>query len=334
MGTIVGDTSMKVAYKNGRTIGTVEEYFIGRLKIGDCFAFAGMTLELLQVKGLTAYVQAAKRAKMVIPSWQGGRMSLSSEVSEILRVEMGRLQGPVQGPEHESLQPMLAIQEERSMIPAKGQLLIEKLGDKEGTHVFIYPFEGRMVNEGLAMLIAYRIASMQSMSISVAMNDYGFELLSNQDIPIEDALEENVLGTESLLSDITASCNMSEMSRRKFRDIAIISGLMFRGYPGQAVKERHLHSSASLFYEVFSDYDPDNLLLQQAYEEVLYSELDAQRLREALERMQRQEVCLIHLHEISPFSFPITIDRLRENLSNESIEKRVERLLAERKQEV
>ena len=37
------------------------------------------------------------------------------------------------------------------------------------------------------------------------MNDYGFELLSDQDISIEKALEHDIFSPEHILEDISAS---------------------------------------------------------------------------------------------------------------------------------
>lgn len=333
MGTIVGEMSMTVAYLNGKRLGSIEEYFISRLRIGDFFWFAGQTLELIKVTGFTAYVQpAAPKKKVAIPSWLGGRMSLSSEVSAVLRHQVSGLLDDQRSAEHTKLAPLLDIQKELSAIPKESELLIESFEDKEGHHLFFYPFEGRMVHEGLAMLMAFRISQIQPLSISLAMNDYGFELLSDQEIPIMEALEEDLFRIKGLLDDISVSCNMSEMGRRKFRDIAAISGLTFKGYPGKMQKERHLQSSAALFFEVFKDYEPDNLLLKQAYEEVIYKELEVNRMRIALERMDRQELKLVQLKNPSPLCFPIMVDRLRDRMSNERIEDRVAKMLAEIKE--
>ena len=327
MGTIVGDMSMNVAYQNGKKIGSIEEYFISRLSIGDCFSFAGQILELLRVTGFTAYVRPSAAKKVAIPSWQGSRMSLSTEVSEVLREEVSALDEN-RSREKVKLEPLLEIQKKLSHIPKTQELLIEQLEDKEGYHVLMYPFEGRMIHEGMAMLIAYRISKIKKLSLSLAMNDYGFELLSDQEIPLMEALEEDLFCLENLLEDISASCNMSEMGRRKFRDIAAISGLTFKGFPGKLQKERHLQSSSALFFEVFRDYEPDNLLLQQAYEEVLYTELDADRMRKALKRIDGQELIIKTLSQPSPFAFPIMVDRLSRNrLTNESMAERVKRML-------
>jgi ATP-dependent Lhr-like helicase len=190
----------------------------------------------------------------------------------------------------------------------------------------MYPFEGRFVHEGLGALMAFRIAQIKPITFSIAMNDYGFELLSDQPIPIEEAVETNVLGTENLLKDIQASINSIEMARRKFRDIAAISGLVFKGYPGKPIKDRHLQSSSQLFFSVFHDYEGHNLLLRQAYEEVMDFQLEETRLRKALDRINHQKIVIMHPEKPTPFSFPIMVDRLREKLSTEKIEDRIRKM--------
>lgn len=326
MGTIVGEMLMKVAYQNGKQIGTIEEFFISRLNIGDCFSFAGQILELVRVAGFTAYVRPVIAKNVAVPSWQGGRMSLSSEISEVLRTVFGDMESN-ESPEKRKLEPLIEIQKQRSHMPAANELLIESYEDEEGHHLFVYPFEGRLVHEGLAMLLAFRMSKIKRISLSLAMNDYGFELLSDQIIPMMEALEEDLFGTIHLVDDIYASCNMSEMGRRKFRDIAAISGLTFKGFPGRLQKERHLQSSSALFFEVFKDYEPNNLLLQQSFEEVIYGELDAERIKTALERIDKQEIVIKELKEISPMAFPILVDRLRDRMSNEKLADRIRKMV-------
>src|SRR5687768_4287209 len=155
------------------------------------------------------------------------------------------------------------------------------------------------------------------------MNDYGFELLSDQPIPIEEAIETNILGSDNLMNDIQASINSTEMARRKFRDIAAISGLVFKGYPGKPVKDKHLQSSSQLFFNVFNDYEAHNLLLRQAYEEVMDFQLEEARLRRALERIASQKITITHPEKPTPFAFPIMVDRLREKLTSEKLEDRI-----------
>ncbi len=327
MGTIVGDTSMLV--KMGRkTIGTIEEYFISRLNIGDAFIFSGQKFELIKVKGLVASVIPSNKKSAVIPSWNGGRMSLSSEIAEMLRKEFQYLTGEKLNREGKKLQSLLNIQNEISSVPQPNQLLIEYLKDDEGHHVYIYPFEGRMVHEGIALLLAYRLSKIKRLSISLGMNDYGFELLCDQEIPFMEALEEDWFTTNNVLEDIRNSSNMTALAGKKFREIAAISGLTFKGYPNRQAKERHLQSHSQLFFDVFSDSEPHNLLLQQAFEEVLYYQLEANRIRKALKRMDNQEIMVKKIKKPSPLCFPLLVDSMnRDRISNESIADRVKRML-------
>jgi ATP-dependent helicase Lhr and Lhr-like helicase len=224
------------------------------------------------------------------------------------------------------LAPLFKLQTQRSILPGLGDFLIESFETTEGYHVVMYPFEGRFVHEGLAALMAYRIAQIQPMTFSIAMNDYGFELLSDQPIPIEEAVETNVLGTDNLMKDINASINSIEMSRRKFRDIAAISGLVFKGYPGKPIKDKHLQSSSQLFFNVFNDYEAHNLLLRQSFEEVMDFQLEEARMRKALERISKQKIVITNPEKPTPFAFPIMVDRLREKLTTEKLEDRVRRM--------
>jgi ATP-dependent Lhr-like helicase len=190
----------------------------------------------------------------------------------------------------------------------------------------MYPFEGRFVHEGLAALMAYRIARIKPITFSIAMNDYGFELLSDQEIPVEEAIETNVLGVDDLMKDIQASINSTEMARRKFRDIAAIAGLVFKGFPGKPIKDRHLQSSSQLFFEVFHEYEEHNLLFRQAYEEVMDFQLEEARLRNSLNRIAKQKIIITTPDRPTPFAFPIMVDRLREKLTTEQLKDRVQRM--------
>ncbi|PCJ67956.1 MAG: DNA ligase-associated DEXH box helicase [Bacteroidetes bacterium] len=329
MGTIVGDTTMIVKRHRGKKLGTIEEYFISRLNIGDAFIFAGQKFELVRVNGLTAHVVPSTKKSAAVPSWAGGRMSLSSEIAAMLRKEFYHLT-KVEGlnREGEKLQSLLTIQDSRSVVPQPSELLIEYLEDDDGHHVFIYPFEGRMVHEGMALLLAYRLSKMTKISLNLGMNDYGFEILCDQEIPLMEALEEDWFTTKGLLDDIQNSSNMTALAGKKFREIAAISGLTFRGFPNKLTKERHLQSHSQLFFDVFRDYEPHNLLLQQAYEEVTYYQLEVNRIHKALTRIASQEIIVKVLHKPSPLCFPLLVDSLsRDRISNESVSDRVKRML-------
>ena len=224
------------------------------------------------------------------------------------------------------IQPIIRLQKDRSIVPRRDQFLLEYLEDAEGHHLFVYPFEGRLVHEGMALLLAYRFSFFGKQTFSLAMNDYGFELLSDQPIPIDEALDSDIFTLKDLRTDLVSSLNESELTQRRFRDIAQISGLVFTGYPGKNITTRQLQNSTRLMYEVFRDYDPSNLLLRQAYEEVHEFQLEEARMRAALERIARQEFRLQRLDRPSPLAFPILVDRLRETMGNETLAERIKRM--------
>ena len=330
IGTIVGDSSMFVRFVSGKYLGTIEEYFISRLGPGDVFWFAGKNLELVRIKEMEVHVRKSNRKSGAVPSWQGGRMPLSSQMSAMIRYKLDEVvEGRESDEEMKFLKPLFDLQKYRSHLPGKHEFLIEYFKSPEGFHVMMYPFEGRFVHEGMAALMAYRIAQIQPITFSLAMNDYGFELLSDQPIPIEEAIETNLLGSDDLMKDIQASINSTEMARRKFRDIAAISGLVFKGFPGKPVKDRHLQSSSQLFFDVFHDYEAHNLLLRQAFEEVMDFQLEEARLRRALDRIANQKIILTKPDKPTPFGFPIMVDGMREKLTSEKLEDRIKRMAVE-----
>lgn len=328
IGTIVGDTLMHVKYVSGKYLGTIEEYFISSLNVGDVFWFAGQSLELVRIKEMEAHVRKSKKKSGKVPSWQGGRMPLSSQMSEMIRLKIDEsANGKETDEEMKFLRPLMHLQRDRSHLPKKNEFLVEYFHTSEGYHVLMYPFEGRFVHEGMAALVAYRLSRIQPITFSIAMNDYGFELLSDQEIPIYEAIETDVLGIDNLLTDIQASINSTEMARRKFRDIAAISGLVFKGMPGNKIKEKHLQSSSQLFFNVFHEYESNNLLLQQAFEEVMDFQLEEARLRTALDRIAHQKIVITEPEKPTPFAFPIMVDRTREKLTSEKLEDRIKKML-------
>ena len=333
IGTIVSDPMMKVKFISGGFVGVIEEWFIARLQSGDTFTLAGRTLEFVMVKEMTALVRKSNAKKSIIPSWQGGRMPLSANLGSMLRKkfdESGILlhKKNKKGIDKEitELQPLFELQEYLSHIPKQNELLIEHIETKDGFHLFVFPFEGRLVHEAMAAVLAYRISRITPITFSLAMNDYGFELLSDQPIPLDDTNSYELFSPENLLSDIQRSLNSVEMAKRKFRDIAVIGGLIFQGFPGEQKKARHLQSSASLLFNVFAEYEPDNLLLRQSYNEVMEQQMEEERLRNMLERIQKSKIVITFPNRLTPFCFPIKVDSMRENLTSEKLEDRVKRM--------
>ncbi len=328
IGSIVSDAVLKVKYMSGKFIGSVEEWFISKLNPGDVFTFAGKTLELVRIKQMQVYVRKSKSKSSKVPSWMGGRLSLSSQLSEGLREELYQLeQGNNHSPEHISLQPIVERQKRESVIPKPDEFLIEIFETREGFHHVFYPFEGRFVHEAMASLIGYRISMSQPISFSLAFNDYGFELLSDQKIDISLLHNEALWQNKNVNTELYKSLNATEMARRKFRDIAVISGLVFSGYPGKVVKSKHLQSGSQLIFEVFRDYEPDNPLFLQAYRETFEYSLEEGRLLKALERISHQNILVKNCEYPTPFSFPIITDRLREKMSSEKLEDRIKKMI-------
>jgi ATP-dependent Lhr-like helicase len=332
IGTIVSDPMLKVKFLSGGYIGMIEEYFISRLQPGDVFTLSGRNLEFVMIKDMTVIVKKSNSSKSIVPSWNGGRLPLSSQLGIMLRKKFHEAFSVVNKKaktndiEISVLQPLFELQQRLSHIPRENEVLLEHIETKDGYHLFVYPFEGRLVHEALAALLAYRISRITPITFSFAMNDYGFELLSDQPIPVDDSNVDELFSSENLLQDIQRSVNSAEMAKRKFRDIAVIGGLIFQGYPGEYKKARHLQSSASLLFQVFNEYDKDNLLLRQAYNEVMSQQMEEVRLRDTLSRIQNSKVIIAFPEQLTPFCFPLKVDSLRENFSSEKLEDRVRRM--------
>ena len=327
IGTIVSDAMLKVKLMNGKFIGVIEEWFISKLEPGTVFTLAGRNLELIGIKEMTVTVKPSSSKKSIVPSWMGGRMPLTANLGLMLRKTLDvALTKKAKEPELKALTPLFELQEQLSHIPKQNELLIEHIETKDGFHLFVYPFEGRLVHEAMAALLAWRISRKIPITFSFVMNDYGFELLSDQPIPVDDSNVYELFSTENLMNDITQSVNSVEMAKRKFRDIAVIGGLIFQGYPGEQKKARHLQSSASLLFKVFSNYEPDNLLLRQAYQEVFDQQMEEVRLRNALSRILNSKIMIQFPQQLTPFCFPIKVDSMRENMSSEQLEDRVKKM--------
>ena len=144
---------------------------------------------------------------------------------------------------------------------------------------------------------------------------------------MQQVLDNNLFSAEFLMDDLYKSLNATEMARRKFRDIAVIAGLVFTGYPNKLIKSKHLQSSSQLIFSVFRDYEEDNLLYQQAFRETFEHQLEEGRLRLSLDRISHQKIVWKQCEKPTPFSFPIITDRLREKLSSEKLEDRIKRML-------
>jgi ATP-dependent Lhr-like helicase len=320
---------MEIRYGNNRKLGHVEEYFVGRMRPGDHFTFGGQVLEFLGIRQNIAWVRRSTASKGTIPRWTGGRMPLSAELSASVREALAEARGEIyRSPEMTAVRELLELQQSWSRIPGTDEVLIEQIQTREGHHIFIYPFEGRLVHEGLAALVAYRLSRAQPLTLTLSMNDYGFELLSAVEADFENHLGE-LFAEERLLDDIRSSLNSVEMAKRQFREVARVAGLVFEGYPGRRKPGREAQVSSGLLFDVFRKYEPDNLLVRQAEREVLESQLEQSRLKDALCRLRRSRIVLTRPPSPTPFAFPLMVDRLREQLTSESFEHRIRRMVVQ-----
>ena len=327
IGTITADASMDVRYLTGGRLGSVEETFIARLRPGDHFVFAGKTLEFVRVRNMTAWVKKSKATTGEIPRWDGSRMPLSSELALAVRARLEQARnGIFEVAEMEAVRPVMEAQASISAIPALDEFLIERVKTAEGHHLFLYPFEGRLVHEGIAALVAWRMARLTPITFSMSFNDYGFELLAPTQAPIEEALRAGLLSPQNLVEDIPASMNAAEMARRQFREIARVAGLTFNGYPGQNKSVRQLQASSGLLFDVFMNYDRGNLLVDQAHREVLERQLEQSRMGRTLERLSSARIRILDIDRPSPLSFPLLVDRTRNRVSSEKLADRVRRM--------
>ncbi|EDX84455.1 DEAD/H associated family [Synechococcus sp. PCC 7335] len=329
IGTITANQQVKIAYAKGGPIGRVEESFVSRLKKGDVFFFAGRQLEYFQLKDMTLYVKNARKKSSVVPVWSGGYLAISDQLSQYLRDEITQAKAGNISAEVERIMPILATQDRISHLPEAHQLLIECCRTREGQHLYVYPFEGRNVHEGLGFLWAYRFSQLQRSTFTVSVNDYGFEILAPKDYPFQALFSADFFSTNHLYKEIKESLNISELTQRRFREISQVAGLVFKGYPGSKKTANQVQISSSLIYEVFTKYEPNNLLLIQAEREVIEEQMEAPRLAAALERMQALKLFWMSVQRPSPFGFPLLVERLSSRLTNESLRDRITRLKAQ-----
>jgi ATP-dependent Lhr-like helicase len=340
VGTIVSDAMIGVYLTNKRKIGSAEERYLARMKPGDKFLFAGRTLEFVMIRDMKAYARPARGKTTHTPRWLGGKLP----ISESLCAEMRRLLGEVSrhppiGPpgafdpaESRILAPLWDAQRRVSTLPAEDELLLEFSRSREGAHAFLFFFEGRLVHEGLAAVLSYRLAKMRKATFGFSATDYGIELLSEDpEYPLSrlfvDRFEE-LMTEERLLEDLTESLRMGEFARRHFREIARISGMTFQGYPGAEKTARQLQVSSGLIYDVLSEHEPGNLLLRQSEREVLERQFEWGRLSQALERVRASTPVFVETERFSPFAFSLVFERMAAKVSTETLQERLGRMKA------
>jgi len=334
IGTITSDVSVSLRFKNGQKLGTVEEGFISKLKPGAPFVFGGRLLELVRIRDLIATVKPSSRksTKGEVAIWGGSKMPLSTELAHaVARRLNGKVDTP--RPELDAINDLLDIQARWSSVPTDDLLQVEHARSKQGEHLFFYTFAGRLVNEGVGTLAAHRLTNGQPQSVQVTQNDYGFCLTSQGALPLDEPRLREILNPEDLLEDLLECLNTHELARRKFREIARVAGLIQQSQPGRRKGMRNIQTSASLLYEVFTRYDPDNLLLDQSKREILEGQLEMSRMQDALTSIAAKPYRLIELERLTPMAFPLWAERLYSVISTKDALTLMEEMLAELERE-
>ena len=329
IGTITSDPAVSVRYANGRTLGTVEESFVSKLKPGSLLVFGGRHLVLVRLHQRVATVKPAPKGKKGhVAIWGGSKMPLSSELAHAVALRLCGDGKPCA--EMKAVAPILAIQRKWSRVPDDRTLLIEHARSREGEHLFVYPLAGRLVHEGLAALMAFRISRVSNESIQTTQNDYGFSLTARRGLFLGEEEIRSALSGELLLDDLVECMNTAELARRQFREIARVSGLILNPPPGRPARSmREVQSSASLLYEVLHRYDPENLLLHQSRREILERQLELTRLSKAVNDLATRPLHFVETEHLTPMAFPLWADRLSALLPAGDAASRLESMLAE-----
>ncbi|MBC7384879.1 MAG: ligase-associated DNA damage response DEXH box helicase [Cryobacterium sp.] len=334
IGTIVSDALITVYLSNRKKIGVAEERYLSRMKSGDTFLFAGRTLEFIMIRDMKAYARPSRGKPATTARWLGGKLPISDSLSHELRallseVKEGNLER-LSLSERAVLEPLLDTQKIQSGLPNENEILFEFSQSREGGHCFIFPFEGRLVHEGLASLLAYRLGRIEKSSFGLSMSDYGIELLSDdRDYPFQTLFTEHgdaLFSEVNLLPDLVQSIQIGEFSKRHFREIARISGMIFQGYPGSEKTARQLQVSSSLIYDVLEKYEPENLLFKQSRSEVVERQFEWDRLLRAMDRIRRAKILMLKTPRFSPFAFSLVFERMAGKVSTETLQERLAKM--------
>ncbi|MEF9963313.1 MAG: ligase-associated DNA damage response DEXH box helicase [Comamonas sp.] len=344
IGTITAHGAVNVQYLRGARLGSVEEAFMARLSAGDVFNFAGRSLVLVRLENNTAWVRRSAEVGLLTPAWAGSLMPMSSSLGE--RMQQLLSQAATSPAEDDApharelqwLQPLLQLQSQRSLVPGADQLLIEQVGNTQAAKaapLFVYPFAGRVAHEGLAVLIATRLAHIQPNTFAWACNEIG--LMIQPTLPIDaNAVDwAEIFKLDGLNSDLRSAVNFSELARKRFKEIAQIAGLVQSKVPGKKSRasDRQLQVSASLLFDVLSKYDPEHLLLRQARQEALDQELHLPTMHRLLASIAGRQIALRFPPKHTPFSFGLWAESFRGQLSNETWQDKVRRMATQQERQ-
>ncbi len=305
-GIIVDAEMLDVRFRNGRSLGRVEEYFAASLSPGDTFTFAGMALEVEQLKDMEVIVCAAKKAAM-IPSYMGQRMPLTTHLSQRVQAMLADRAGWARFPDN--VREWLEMQDWRSQMPGPGKLLVESFPHEHLFYSVYYTFEGWNANQSLGMLITRRMEERGMQPGGFVANDYSLGVWGLR--PVADPAP--LLSPDILAHEFVEWVQDSYLLRRAFREVAVISGLVERQHPGKRKTGKQVTFSTDLIYDVLRKYEPDHVLIEAAWADAKTRLTDVGRLASVLERAA-DEIVHVELDRVSPLAVPVMVMIGRESL--------------------
>jgi len=305
-GIIVDSEMLDVRFRNGRSLGKVEERFAAALRPGDTFQFAGVNLEVERLKDMELTVRASTKAAM-IPSYGGQRLPLTTHLATRVREMLVDRAGWARFPD--DVREWLEVQDWRSKMPGPDTLLVESFPHARRQYTVYYTFIGWNANQSLGMLITKRMEDAGMLPLGFNANDYCLAVWSLK--PVADPLP--LLSPAILQDEFVDWVQNSHLLRRAFREVAVIGGLVERQQPGKRKSGKQVTFSTDLIYDVLRKYEPDHVLLEAAWADARTRMTDIGRLAGLLDTAA-QQLCHVELDRVSPLAVPVMTLIGRENV--------------------
>jgi len=311
-GIIVDSEMIEIRFRNGRSVGKVEEAFAASLRHGDTFRFAGMDLEVESLKDLDLIVRAAKSAA-TIPSYMGLRLPLTTHLADRVRALLVDRAGWARFPD--DVREWLEVQDWRSQMPGPDSLLVESFPHAKRHYTVFYTFTGWNANQSLGMLITKRMEERGLAPGGFVANDYSLAVWGLR--PVEDPAP--LLSPDILTHEFIDWVTESHLLRRAFREVAVISGLVERQHPGKRKSGKQVTFSTDLIYDVLKKHEPDHLLIEAAWADARARMTDVGRLGDLLDTAAERLVHVV-LDRVSPLAVPVMVMIGRESLPQGAVD--------------
>ena len=306
-GIIIDVPMLTVRFRNGRSLGTVEENFAAQFRPGDTFVFAGMGLEVERIKDLDLVVKASKKDAAQIVNYGGARMPLTTHLAARVRGFLTDRAGWARFPD--DVREWLEMQDHRSVMPEPDQLLVETFPADKRHYMVCYSFEGWNAHQSLGMLITRRMENAGLQPLGFVANDYALACYSLK--PVTDPAP--LFSSDILGEELAEWIRSSYLLKRAFREVAVISGLVERQHPGKRKTGRQVTFSTDLIYDVLQKYEPDHVLLEAAWADAREKLTDVGRLADLLDRAEGTMVH-VDLDRVSPLAVPLMVIIGRESV--------------------